>query len=347
MSKQPGQPLTQVHVAENNCTGSLKIKALNGLHLAIGNNKGLRMLEVLYVIKALWVDCPMPNSPQAVHQVASALGICTKQVNRIMVQLQQNDLIRSYTDRGHDAISWDELRERYSINHKHFYHIDFKPIGKKGQKLRLWHILYTKVVTEKKQQCKHAFKQRVKHNEVIEQVLNEVAGNALDAYAVATHQLRCFVTEGAIYSDEERYVLSTHYMHKDDKILRGDLELNQRTLRKIHGYKGYGSVTYMDRQCQQLGLIVKSKRIDVIPGHTTRGSRRNDRQGFIKYDRVKNELLLIRCSAIEVLPLKGLEERLQKLLPYQKPEPTALRSERVKRSHITRKIKKDEAKTAA
>lgn len=271
----------------------------------------LRLLEALYMIKALWVDCPMPLTSFATQNLADALGLSPKQIGRIIPELQAHDLIRTNGNRGHEAISWHDLCKRFDIPHQSFYYIPYQPIGKKGHRLRLWHILYAKLKKEKKDKCANAYHMRVKHNPVIKQVLNEVAGNAYNAKAVAYHQFRCFVTEGALYDNDERYVLNMAFASKDDKILNADFEMNYNTWSKAHGYKSRGALAKMDRKAEALGLITITHRKTQIPGHTTRGARRGNRQGFVQYDAAHNQLWLIKCDARQVLPLKGLTERLE------------------------------------
>ena len=353
----------------------LKIKCLQGAHLAVASNKMLRLLEVVYTIKSIWVKCPMPytglESCSSAQQIAAALGISARQVIRNIEPCIQHDLLR-VTLNGIEAISYAELAHRLGLEICNkdgiiipiidYYYINYTPnLGEKGRKLRLWHILYTKVKLEKKKQCAHAVKQRIKHNNLVKEVLEEVAGTEYIerklrrkdpeeiAKAVETHQLQNFITEGATYDDAARYVLSLHFTNRNEKKLRGDLEMNKQTWRKVHGYTRTGSVIYMDRQCQKLGLLTNTPRKTPIPGHHTRGSRRHNFNGFIKYEPAEGQLYLIQCNAVQILPINGIQTRLQaniqaakqtaEMLAAMQPAPKGKHHYWVKKAWVTRKAK--------
>lgn len=329
------------------------IKVLKQLPLRIAVVHGsncravLRSLDTLCIIKALWVDCPMPVSNEpAKCLLASVSKLSVKQIERRLDDLQQLGWLTSHIQRGHDAISWDSLCQKYGIAHKHFYQVPVECILP-GQ--RLYKILVSKVKFEKITECERAYRARVKHNKPLKETLDEVAGNAFNAKAVAYHQLRCFAFEGVLYDDDSRYVLSTHFTSKEEKILRADVQLNYCSWSNLLGFKSRGGYAKLKRGLVKGGFIDTEHRITDLPGHTSRASRKQNRQGFVRFNTQRDVLQLIQCDSIAVLPLKGLTERHEFRKEHTKPSAPAnpVISERVRKSWITRKIEQHEAEQAA
>ena len=284
----------------------IKIKALKGIPLRIAADRELfKLMETLFIIKAMWVDCPMPATPQAKQELAAASGRSVRTIQRRLAALQERDLVRCYQLRGYECISWYALAERYGIKHIHFFIIELVP------GIHLAEILKSKTIQEKLNSCNHAFSCKLRNNAYLAGAVKSVAGSAHNT-AVALHQLNCFETEGVIYNEEERYALSTFYKKKDEKLLRGDLQVNYATLKRMFGYTGCGSIAWLKRKLRHLGLLLINKRERPIRGHSTRSSRIT-RLGFVKRN-ISDQgeylgLTLIMPDELVILPLKGLQQR--------------------------------------
>ena len=327
-----------------------KLRCLKGLPLAIAAQRRLFYeLETLCAIKAIWVDRPMPDTTQAAMQVALLLGLSEKQVHRRITALQQCGWLTTYNRQGHDAISWEKLAEQYKIKHYNFYYI---PVPD-PETTTVRKILISKAKQEKISQCERAARMRIKCNDQLREVIEEVAGTSrygLDA--VAHYQLLNFAYEGVLYEDYQQYALSTHYTDKEQKVFRGDTAMNYCTWSNLFGYKSRGGYAKLKRSLQADALITVEHRIQELPGHTTRNSRnnsKNDRAGFVRYDKASGTLQLIQADKITVLPLTGLAQRKAHQVEQQKGAiasgPSSIISERVRRSWIKRKIKQHEQKT--
>lgn len=305
---------------ENTRKNPLTLKVLKGLPLACaGEGPGfLRALETYCYMKAMWTDKPMPDTPEARQQLATESGRSVKTIKRRLARLQELGLITCQLYRGYDACSWDKLRERFGIKHAHFYHIQNK------KHIRLYDILDKKVESEKQKQCSVACNNRVKFNTYIRQSYEEVAGK-FNRLHLAHHQLQLLLNGGQHYPDDFAYIFNTRYRgqykNADDKKLRGDTALSSRTLTKLYGYKGHGTMAYKKRKWQRLGLCdVFSRRVEVPNGIYTTVEARKHRLGFMRFDRQKGVLELIMPDLIVDAPIKALDERYEAVQQYLQAE---------------------------
>lgn len=292
----------------------LTIKVLKGLPLAAAGRgaKYMRAIETLSYIKAIWVDSPMPDTMDAREHLAAEMKYSERHIRRRLGQLQQFDLCTRHYLRGIECSSWDQLRELFKIPHEHFYHI------KNKQHVHLYDIIDAKAENEKQKQCAIAFHNRVNANPLVSEVVNEVAGR-ISCGAVAHHQLTYFLTKGKAYRTEDAdVVLSTQYRanwaDKEEKILRGDTALSSRTLSKLYGLKGHGSIAYKKRKWMRLGLCnIDERKYHVAPGLYTRGRNRKTRLGYVWFNPSVGHLELIMPDLITHLPLSSLDHRAERI----------------------------------
>ncbi len=287
---------------------SLTIKVLKGLPLARAKeHQAFKLLETFAFIKALWVDRPMPDTPAAYTELATASGRTVKTIKRRLCSLQQLEWIVRYQSRGIECISWDKLADMHGIVRKHFYHI------KPSKHVHVEYILQAKAIDEKQRQCAAAFRNRVIYNPYLKAEIKEVAGST-HSETVAYHQLECFKTGGALYAAAERQLLNMHYRKKETGVLRGDIQLSNYKLKQLFGLEGHGSFTYRRRKLEALSLVHTTKRSMVIPNgiYTTTVSRLT-RLGYCNWNPRTCALELIMPDKIDVLALKGLDDRLEQL----------------------------------
>lgn len=305
----------------------LTVKVMKGVCLAAaGRGPGfLRLLETFFLIKAIWVDRPMPNTPAAVQELATASKLSTKQIKRRLSGLEQIDFIRAFHGRGYDALNWKALAADFGIKHIHFYHI------KNSEHVKLYHILDAKVDYEKQKECAVAIRNRVRSNPITQEVFQEVAGSRFYPGSLANHQLNYLLTRGMAYSNTEDadLVLSTRYRghHSDktkEKILRGDTALSSRTLSRIYNYSGHSAIAYKKRKWQRLGICAVTKRTEPISdGLYTSKAARKHRLGWIRYNNKISSLELVMPDLIEHLPLSSIDhrfERMQQLMQQQQQQ---------------------------
>lgn len=277
------------------------VKVLKGLPLAIvsaGERHLLKAFETLFVIKAMYPRKPMPMHTAdmrnaSIQQVASYSQRSTKTIKRRLITLLNEGLLQRVAT-GLVPISWDKLRERYKIQHEHFYHI------KQVENVQLEYMLKAKVFQDKEQHCRLGFIAQREGNRIRKEVLKQVS-NSLDCESVAMHQLECFHSEGKRYDDDEAYALNTYYHRKDDKVLRGDLAINYFTIHKMFGYKSYGGVAKLKRYLEGKGVISVRKRKETLTKHThTTNASRITRLGFVKWNKEQRIVELIMPDLIAV-----------------------------------------------
>lgn len=339
----------------------IKVRLLKQLPLAMHvegkeQRRLFKLLETLCFIKALWIDEPYRDTPAAQQELATASGRSTKTIGRriddLVEQKWLHPRLKAHGLRratSYDSISWDALREKYSIKHTHFYHIETVP------GVHLEHIIDSKQDQEKLNQCEHAYHNRIEQNPELKEIIETVAGNAHNAQHVATHQLRNFKFQEILYDADQRYALNLHYTHKEEKKLNADFALNYNRWRKLKGYGSRGGYAYHKRMQQQRGLITITKRIEDLPptppGPTTREERYHTRLGFVRFNKFLQLPQLIQPDLICVLPLKGLQQRAEQgsLIALHSPAKAVdpVRHAWVIKSWITKRKKQDEAKTAA
>ncbi|MCW5907330.1 MAG: hypothetical protein KIS94_05690 [Chitinophagales bacterium] len=305
----------------------LTIKLLKGLPLAAveaGERSAfLRALETFCYMKAMWPDRPMPNNPDAINLLAAESKRSTKTIKRRLAYLQSRDLVRAHHLRGYDCLSWRALARDYAIPHQHFYHI------KNSAYVHLYDIIDKKVESEKQKQCSVAIRNRVKSNRYTQEIIEEVSGSRFYPEALAEHQLNYLLSGGRSHAhcDDAQYVLSTHYTQayndrEKEKKLRGDTALCSRSLTKLYGYSGHGTMAYKKRKWQRLGLCNVFQRVFTIPNgiYTTKASRKH-RLGFIRFNTANGLTELVMPDLISDNPLGNLDhryERIQDLLAQLK-----------------------------
>jgi hypothetical protein len=279
------------------------IKILKGLSLAIAaEQQAFKLLETLAFIKAVWVSQPMPNTLAARGILAELSLRSTKTINRRINALIGIKWLHK-CGHGYEAISWSDLASKYHIRHKHFYYVKIQ------EHVKLEYILQSKVIAEKKSQCKAAFNYRLSNAQSFKDEMKPVTGS-VSSEAVATHQRQFFLVGGRGYSSEAKETLSTIYLRKESKMLRGDTNVSSGTLKMIFAKRGHGSIAYKKRRLQYLGLIeVRKQTFNIDNGiHTTKASRRT-RLGFVKWNETDQQLQLIQPDDIQVLGIMGLSER--------------------------------------
>jgi hypothetical protein len=331
----------------------LKIRLLKQLPLALAGpeqGKLFKMLETLCIIKALWVDAPMPLTPEGKQEIATASNRSTKTIGRRIDELVEIGWLKVRDSLfSADHISWDDLRTHYNIQHTHFYHIETVP------GVRLEYIIDSKQDAEKLSQCEYAYHHKVDRNPELREIIETVASDAHAVSRVANHQLQCFKFQGTLYDADQRYALNLHYTNKTDKLLNADIALNYRSWSKLKGYSSRGGYAKHKRKQQQRGLIAITKRVEDLPnespGPTTRAARYYTRAGFVQFNPEAQVLQLTQPDLIRVLPLKGLQQRFEQgqqlALLHPAKEPDRLRSAWVLKSWETKNKLKDEAKKAA
>lgn len=293
----------------------LTIKVLKGLPLAAAGEQSslLRSLSIVFIIKALYKDRPMPDTPDARTELAELSLYSERQIRRLLTTAEQHGFITRAYLRGIDCISWDALRERFGIRHEHYYHF------KTHKHVRLYDILDKKAESEKRRQCAVAVHNRVKHDSFVNEVGEEVSGGAFTAFTLAKHQLIYFLTKGSAYQfcEEAKYVLSTAYRqrHSDkekEKILRGDLALSSRSMARLYNLKGHGSMAYKKRKWQRLGLAEVYHRVhEIASGMYTKTATRKHRLGYVQFNPATGNTELIMPDLVIDLPLSNLDHRFE------------------------------------
>jgi len=308
-----------------------------------------KLLETLCFIKALWVDEPYRDFPASQQELATVSGRSTKTIDRRIEALEEQGWLKRRSKFSYDPISWDELREKYKIQHTHFYYIETVP------GVHLEHIIDSKQDQEKLEQCEYAYHNRIKHNPALKEIIETVANDAHIASRVANHQLQCFKFQELLYDSDQRYALNLHYTDKEDKLLNADFALNYRSWSRLKGYGSKGGYAYHKRQQERRGLITITKRVEDLPptppGPTTREERYYTRLGFVQFNKFLQLPQLIQPDLIRVLPLKGLQERNERIMQVAHLVPARavnpVRREWVLKSWQTKKAKQNEEKTAA
>lgn len=280
------------------------IKVLRGISTAAcaaGERHLLKPLETLFYIKSIYVDRPFPDTNEARQELAEISKRCTRTIKRRISLLIELKLLRKEAD-GLHAISWNDLRERYELEHTKFYQI---PISKHVQ---LEYFVKAKVINEKKQHCEHGFRATRKRENIRAEVIKEVCGSA-SAEAVAEHQLNHFVNEGAGYAGDADWALSMLYKKRDTTFLNGDLEINYRTGTRIFKYNSDGGFAALKRSLKAKGVIsVEQRRVALKRGTHTTTAARKTRLGFVKWNEELRRVELIRPDKITVVPYKYVDQ---------------------------------------
>jgi len=265
-----------------------------------GERHLLKALETFCIIKALYVDRPLPikkgaAEAQAVLSIAELSLRSQKTIKRRIAFLIAQGWLRQQAD-GIHAISWEDLRERYSIRHYRFYHL--RPC----KAVQLEYLIKAKIFLEKKAHCKLGFKSHLRREALRAEMIKEVSGS-LQNEVVAEHQLSNFLSEGKLYDPESSYALSLQYTRRDQEHLNGDLEINYKTTTRIFGYQSDGGAAYMKRTLARKGVIqVHQRRVEVAKGTNTTVKARKTRLGFVLWNKDLHRLELIMPDKVDVIP---------------------------------------------
>lgn len=275
---------------------AFKIKIPKGLSLAISGNRRLKKaLDTWLILKAIHEDGAIQIPRKGGKDIVcrnlaadhrAAFGVCYKTISTRITWLIQNGYIRD-TGHGWELISWIDLGRKLNLPFcNRFYHV--KPSG-----VKIEYILDQKTIDEKIQQCREAYRFKLKYTPGLEYEIEKIAGSA-NASAVYSSQFDAYYRNGCGFSENEYYVLM--------KILNPDFALNYRSLSRLFGYNAKGSMAYRKRKLQALGLINITPRVyEVSPdGKTTPGSRKF-MMGTVKYFRPVKKLGLLLPDKIEIL----------------------------------------------
>ncbi len=275
------------------------IKVLKGISTAVcaaGERHLLKPLETLFYIKALCVDRPFTNCPEALLKLTEISKRCRRTNKRRISTLIEHGFLRPDASGHLHAISWNDLRERYNLLHTKFYII---PIS---QHVQLEYFIKAKVIAEKKQHCQLGYQANLKRNALRKEMIKEVCGS-VKPDSVAEHQLECFIKEGRGYTEDAEYILSMQYRNRKETFLNGDLEINYKTGTKVFGYQSNGGFAALKRSLKAKGVIsVQPRRTTLARGtHTTVKSRKT-RLGFVLWNEKERIVELIQPDKITVVP---------------------------------------------
>lgn len=295
-------------------TTTLKVKVLKGLPLAIMGmgSQMFKLVETFSFLKAIYPEGRFSDVTKAAKVVSSASLISPKTFKRRISALIAENLVSKKSDGNYYLSSWEDVAARFQIRHCRFY------IIQSSKHVKLEYILRNKAMQEKEAQCGSACVKRIRGNQFIKEMLEPVTGS-IHPESVADHQLTCFLSEGKLYDQEAAFALSMRYHKEEEKIIRGDVAMSYRTLNRLFGFESLGGFAYWKKKLCQSGLQYVEKRRQVLKnGTNTTSESRRVRLGHVWYNRQQHVAELIMPDKIHHLPMKGLDDRFEKLEAIRK-----------------------------
>ena len=285
-------------------TKSPRIRFPKKLALQIGKDRPLLRVVMFYcVAKAIMKEGRFLEIA-AVKQELSAMagaGKSPKTIGRLFDRLVQHGLAERKGGMLY-LISWEAFQEKFNMPRLRWYYIQLHP------DVKIEHIAQALVIKDKQSECSTAFAMRVAAVPFIRETIQSVTGEA----AVEQHQLNCFLQKGVGFDDDQRYVLSSHYTEKEQRVLRADVNVSYGTLKKLMGYKGCGSIAYVKRILHNKGLALVKHRVEVIANKTyTTVADRRTRLGYVRWNTVAHRLELIMPDSIDLLPFTTIPQRME------------------------------------